>query len=96
MPRIETARNLTHMELRPSQVERIRRYELSRHRKAKRALTPTQHFDRVMALLFFGGAALILGIILIINSEWQLGNQAQIAREYRAMRHAAVTVEEWK
>lgn len=84
------------MELRPSQIERIKRYELSRHRKAKPTLTSSQHVDRIIGLFGLGIALLIFAMLFLISVEWQPGNQAQIAFEYRALRHNAVAVEEWK
>lgn len=72
----------------------IRRAKLSRQREA----TAVQKSDGILVMFGLGIAFLILGIVFLVYAEWQPGNQAQIANEYRRLRHDAITVaqEEWK
>lgn len=87
--------NITYMELRPSQVERIKRLGLSRHRKTVEP-TPTQQLNTLIAWFGLGFGILIFCALLLVSFEVSPGNQAQIAREYRALRHDAIAMEEWK
>lgn len=85
-------------ELSPSRIERINRLELVRYRK-RAELTPVQKWNRFGVAMLILGALLILACVLIVKAEWSPGNQAAIMAEYKAysaLRHDAMTVEEWK
>lgn len=83
-------------ELTLNQITRIKRVELSRNHKAKRELTPGQRHGRIIAWFGLGIALLILAALFMVAAEWQPGNQAQIAAEYRALRHEAIAMRESK